>query len=227
MSKNVEVFSITTTLPSKNLNPIENISYYLLKLFYCLSINFYYIFAKRNKMKKETKFTWNLIKLFCWLIFAGLSVQTGALLFNYIYSIFKPIAAENLYLGLNLSSIYNQSFYLYSCLFSLIIGISFMKAYTFYLVLSLFKILNLQKPFSIEVSNIISKISYLGFGVGLSGYIATKYTLQLSKKGYFVDEVSNFWNDSFAYLMLSAILFVISLIFKKGIELQNEIDLTV
>ena len=110
MSKNVEVFSITTTLPSKNLNPIENIFYYLLKLFYCLSINFYYIFAKRNKMKKETKFTWNLIKLFCWLIFAGLSVQTGALLFNYIYSIFKPIAAENLYLGLNLSSIYNQSF---------------------------------------------------------------------------------------------------------------------
>lgn len=178
-------------------------------------------------MKKETKFTWNLIKLICWFIFAGLCVQTGALVFNYVYSIFNPIATKNLYLGLNLSSFYNQSFYLYCCLFSLIISISFIKAYTFYQVLYLFKILNLEKPFSVAVSKIISKISYLGFGVGLLSYIATKFTIQLLKKGYIVEEVTNFWDDRFAYLMLSAILFVIALIFKKGIELQNEIDLTV
>lgn len=178
-------------------------------------------------MKKETKFTWNLIKLFCWLIFAGLCVQTGTLIFNYIYSIFKPIATENLYLGLNLKAIYNQSFYAYSCLFSLIIGVSFIKSYIFYLVLKLFKILNFEKPFSVSVANIISKISYLGFGVGMISYIATKYNHQLIKKGFDTGDASNFWNDSFAYLMLSAILFVIALIFDKGIELQNENDLTI
>jgi len=47
------------------------------------------------------------------------------------------------------------------------------------------------------------------------------------EKGYNIDLIERYWNDGGAYLMMSAILFVIALIFKKGIELQNENDLTV
>jgi hypothetical protein len=39
--------------------------------------------------------------------------------------------------------------------------------------------------------------------------------------------MERFWNDSGAYLMMSAVLFVVSLVFRKGLELQNETDLTV
>jgi hypothetical protein len=42
-----------------------------------------------------------------------------------------------------------------------------------------------------------------------------------------VSHVEKYWSDTAAFLMMAAILFIISQVFKKGIELQNENDLTV
>ena len=47
------------------------------------------------------------------------------------------------------------------------------------------------------------------------------------QNGYEVSHVEKYWNDTAAFLMMAAILFIISQVFKKGIELQNENDLTV
>lgn len=178
-------------------------------------------------MTKSNDFIWNAIQVICWFIFAGLCVQTGALLFNYIYSLFRPIATNNLHLGLDLSVIYEQSITIYSVLFSLVIAISTLKAVVFYFVLRLFKKLKLVKPFTETVSALISNISYYAFSVGVLSYVAHQFTKNLSHKGYDVNVISRYWNDNDAYLMMAAILFVIALIFRKGIELQNESELTV
>jgi len=178
-------------------------------------------------MSTKNNFIWNAIQIICWIIFAGLCVQTGALLFNFIYSLFKPIATHNLHLGLDLSSIYTQNITNYVFLFSFIIAISTIKAVVFYFVLKLFTKLKLVKPFTETVSAYISTISYYAFSVGIVSHIAHHFTKHLIHKGYDVNTVERYWNDSTAYLMLSAILFVIALIFQKGIELQNENDLTV
>lgn len=178
-------------------------------------------------MSKRNDLIWKAIQTICWLIFAGYCVQTGALLFNYIFSLFKPVATHNLHLGLDLSELHHKIKAIYTLVFAVIIAISALKGYVFYLVLKLFKTLNLVKPFSEKVSTFILKITNYAFAIGLISVIAQNFVNRLSDKGYETGLAERYWNDGGAYLMMSAILFVIALIFKKGIELQNENDLTV
>lgn len=197
---------------------------------YCLLINIcFYLHRnlKSNQMSIKIKFLWNALNVASWIIFLGFCIQTGALIFNYIFSLYKPIATQNLHLGLNLSEIYEQSKFLYTSLFSLVIVLSAIKAHLFFLVVKIFMKMNLVKPFSEEMSKYISKIGYYALSIGLLGYIAYQYSKGLIRKGYNVDAIDYYWNDSDAFLLMSAILFVIAMIFRKGIELQNENELTV
>lgn len=178
-------------------------------------------------MTKKNDFIWKTIQFISWIIFAGYCVQTGALLFNFIYSLFRPVATKNLYLGLNLSAVYDKSIIVYTNVFTFIIFLSALKACVFYFVIKIFKKLNLVRPFSDEVAGLISKISYYAFAIGIIGAIAHEVTKRLIQKGYEAGVAERFWDDNFAYLMMAAIVFVISLIFKKGIELQKEQELTV
>ncbi len=178
-------------------------------------------------MSKRNNFIWKGIQVICWLIFFGYCIETGTLLFNYIFSLFKPIATNNLHLGLDLSELYLKSNSIYTFVFTLMVVISALKAYIFFIALKLFKTLNITKPFSENVSAIITKISYTTFSIGIISIIAQEVANQLSDKGYNVGLVERYWNDGGGYLAMTAILFAIALIFKKGIELQNENDLTV
>lgn len=45
--------------------------------------------------------------------------------------------------------------------------------------------------------------------------------------GYKVSHIEAYWADIASFLMMAAIVFVISQIFNKGLEIQNENDLTV
>lgn len=178
-------------------------------------------------MATKNDFIWKLLHVISWLIFIGFCIQTGILLFNYIYSLFNPIATHNLDSGLNLSKIYAQSKLLYSILFLLVVLLFALKAIVFYYVLRMFKVLNLSKPFSLEVSQLISKISYYAFSAGIVGFIAHLFAKVLMKRGYEVDVIERYWDDTGAFMLMSAVVFIIATIFKKGIELQNENDLTV
>lgn len=178
-------------------------------------------------MSKRNNFIWKGIQVICWLIFFGYCIQTGALIFNYVFSLFKPIATHNLHLGLDLSELYLKSKSIYTFVFALIVAISALKAYIFFISLKFFKTLNTIKPFSENVSTIITKITYFTFSIGIISIIAQEVANQLSDKGYNVGLVERYWNDGGGYLVMTVILFVIAFIFKKGIELQNENDLTV
>ncbi len=178
-------------------------------------------------MTKKENFIWKFLQVVSWIIFIGFCIQTGTLIFNFIYSLFRPIATHDLYLKLNLSELYERHFFYYVALFSLAISISGISAWLFYLVIKLFDKINLMKPFSEAVADHISKLSYYSFSIGLLGAIALSFSRGLTKKGYEVSTIDRFWEDNNTFLMMSAIIFIISLIFKRGIELQKENDLTV
>lgn len=192
-------------------------------MFYLCDINF----NSLNDMSKRNNFIWKGIQVICWLIFLGYCIQTGTLLFNYIFSLFKPIATHNLHLGLDLSELYLKSKPIYTFVFTLMVVISTLKAYIFFIALKLFKTLNITKPFSENVSAIITKITYFTFSIGIISIITQEFVNQLSDKGYNMGLVERYWNDGGAYLVMAAILFAITFIFKKGIEIQIENDLTV
>ena len=167
------------------------------------------------------------LQIVAWLIFVGLCIEAGALLVNFCFSIYKPEIVKNLYQKLDLSELYQRSKWVYFGVYSFILFISFLKAHLFYIVIKLVHKLDLAKPFSQFVSEKISQISYYTLSIGIISYIAKGVTRNMQHHGFDIDNLNRFWADSQAFILMAAILYVIAAIFKKGIELQNENDLTV
>jgi hypothetical protein len=102
-----------------------------------------------------------------------------------------------------------------------------MKAVLFYVVSMLVSQIDLSKPFNSYVSRQISKISYYTLSIGLLSYIARESARYLQHDGYVIGTLNQFWADSQAFILMAAVIYVIATIFKKGVEIQNENDLTV
>lgn len=176
-------------------------------------------------MSKRTDFILKALNVTSWIIFIGLCIESGALIFNFAYSIYKPIVAHNIYKDLDLSDLQAKSFTHFIGVMSFIVVISILKAYLFYLVVKIFMKLNLVKPFSAEIASLIENISFEVLSIAIVGAVARQYTKSLINSGY---EISlEYWNDTRAFLIMAATIYVIAQVFKKGIELQNENDLTV
>lgn len=178
-------------------------------------------------MTKKNDFILKALNVASWIIFVGLCIEAGALIFNFILTLFKPIATHNIYNGLDLSEMYENQFAHFIGVLSFVVVLSLLKAYLFYLVVKIFMKLNLVKPFDVEIAKLIEKISFEAFAIAIVSIVAHQYTKMLIQSGYEVSHVEKYWNDTAAFLMMAAIIFVISQVFKKGIELQNENDLTV
>lgn len=178
-------------------------------------------------MSKANNIIFKGLHIVVWIIFVGLCIEAGVLIVNFIYSVFKPVVVSNLYNMLDLSSVYQQSKWVYFNMFSFVIVISVLKAALFYILIQLLLKLDLSNPFSSFASKKITQISYYTFSIGILSFIARQTTKNLSHRGYEIDQLGHFWVDSQAFILMSAVIYVIATIFKKGIELQNESDLTV
>tara|TARA_R110002072_G_scaffold7503_2_gene40806 strand:- start:604510 stop:605034 length:525 start_codon:yes stop_codon:yes gene_type:complete len=163
------------------------------------------------------------MKIVFWIIFIGLLIQSGALLVTYIISLNTPDAAQNLYLGLDLSELYAANRWHYTSFLSFLIIIGAMKAYLAFLVVQTLTKIDLEKPFSVYVSDRISKISHNALSIGFVSLIAQAHTKYLAKSVIALDYN---WQAA-QFLFLAAIIYIISKIFKKGIELQAENELTI
>ena len=168
-----------------------------------------------------------VLHVIAWLIFVGLSVEAGALIVNFIFHLYKPEFVRNLYQQLDLTEMYNHSRGVFYSTYSLILFISVLKAYLFYIVVVLMHKIDLSNPFSSFVSQQIIKIAYYTFSIGLLSYIARQSVKNLQHHGFNIDNLNGFWVDSQAFILMAAVIYVIAIIFKKGVELQNESDFTV
>lgn len=178
-------------------------------------------------MKKMDNIVFKGLFVVAWIIFVGLSIEAGAIIVNFVFSIFKPEFVGKLYQKLDLSALYRQSQMSFYTIYSFIIVIAVLKAHLFYLVVEMMHKLDLNKPFNNLVSKQITKISYLTFSIGLLSYVAQETVGRIIRKGYEVGSLHQFWTDSQAFILMAAVIYVISVIFSRGIELQNENDLTV
>lgn len=87
--------------------------------------------------------------------------------------------------------------------------------------------MDMKKPFSTFVSKQILKVSYLTLSIGIIGYLAKKITSRVNHYGFSTDHLDQFWVDSQAFILMGAVVYIIAVIFKKGVDIQNENDLTV
>ena len=87
--------------------------------------------------------------------------------------------------------------------------------------------MDLSKPFNSFVARQISQISYYTLSIGLLSYIARQLVKNLMHHGFVPDNLNQFWADSQAFILMGAVIYIIATIFKKGVDIQNENDLTV
>jgi len=178
-------------------------------------------------MSKTNNFVFKSLKIVAWVIFVGLCIEAGGLIVNFIFSLYKPEFVQNLYQKLDLSEMYNRNKLAFYGMYSFIVVISVLKAYLFYIVIRLVSKFNLSKPFNSFVSDHITQISYYTFSIGLLSYIARQSAKNLLHHGFVTDNLNQFWADSQAFILMAAVVYIIATIFKKGIDIQNENDLTI
>ncbi len=178
-------------------------------------------------MSQRNNFVFKGLHIVAWIIFIGLCIEAGGLVVNFVFSLYKPEFVQNLYQKLDLSQMYSLSKWAFFGMYSFVLIISLLKAYLFYSVIMLISKLNLSKPFNSYVANQISKISYYTLSIGLVSYIARQSAKNLLHRGFEIDMLNQYWSDSQAFILMAAVIYVISTIVSRGVEIQNENDLTV
>ncbi|KFC19248.1 DUF2975 domain-containing protein [Chryseobacterium sp. FH1] len=176
----------------------------------------------------STKQILSILNVLAWIAFIGLCIKTGTLMFNLIFGLFmSPDGLKDFYLIINLSDLAKSNPTEYLSLMSLLIFVSGLQAYLFFLTTRLFEKINLENPFTEVVSRLILRISYTAFEIGILSIITQNYAERLLKKGLFLPDINEFVNSSAEFIFLAGIIYIIAQIFKRGIELQNENDLTI
>lgn len=167
------------------------------------------------------------LKIVTWIIFVGLSIEAGGLLVNFFFSLYKPEFIHNLYKTLDLSDLYQSSKWSFFSMYSFILFIAILKVLLFYKMIVLVTKINLSKPFNRFVSKQILQISYYTLSIGLFSYIAKQTAKNLQHHGFNIDTLGQFWSDSKAFILMAAVIYIIAIIFSKGVEYQEELEETV
>ena len=174
-------------------------------------------------MKNRTEQILLVMHVLAWIVFFGLIIKAGAIIVSYVVSTSNAEGAKNLYRGMNLFAVRQFSFWQYTTLVSFMVAILFLKANIAYLVTRVLSKIKMTSPFTIEISKLLEKISYTIFGTWLVVMLYNGHTTWLAKRIDGMEE--KFISGEF--ILLAGVVFVISQIFKKGVELQTESELTV
>ncbi|MBO9637712.1 MAG: DUF2975 domain-containing protein [Siphonobacter aquaeclarae] len=182
-------------------------------------------------MKITTKQVLTLLLILTWVIFIGVCIEAGGVLFSAFYTLFiNSVNAENFWVGNDLTELYALDRG-YFAVEALLIGIaSTLKAVMFYLILSMLysKKLRISQPFSREMRRFILRLSGLTLGIGVFTGWGVRYTAWLAGKGISMPDTQQLHlGGADVWVFMAVILLIIAEIFKRGIEMQAENELTI
>jgi hypothetical protein len=183
------------------------------------------------ELKINTQQVLKILLVVAWIIFIGLSIEAGGILFNAFYVLmYRPEGAKNIWQMVDLSALYQYDRGNFTALMVLIIIVSVMKASLFYMIVKILheRKLNMAKPFNAEVGRFIFNICYLSLGIGFFSWRGAEYAKWITKQGVFMPGLESLrLSGADVWLFMGVTLFVIAQVFKRGIEIQTENDLTV
>ena len=172
----------------------------------------------------------NVLHILAWIIFIGLLFQAGSLIVYTICTLtLDPENIQKMWQVVELSNLHSFDPGYFIIETSLIITASVMEALLFYLIVKILhdKKLNMSQPFSKEIGRFIFNLSYLALGIGLTSNCAVGYAQWFVTQGVQMPDVQYLHiGGGDVWLFMSVILFVIAQIFKRGIEIQAENELT-
>ena len=173
------------------------------------------------KVKTETVFA--VLNVLVWIVFIGLLFETAAILVSYLVCLLKPEAARNMNQSFSFLKLRYSSLPTFSIEVFLLLAIAGLKSFTAYLILKIFNKLKLSNPFEFNIARLMESVSYFIFAIWILSVVATMC------KELIVDHIFQLRVSavSFESLFLAGIIFIFARIFKKGVEIQSENELTV
>ena len=179
-------------------------------------------------MKTKSTYVLKFLNVIAWIVFVGLCIKAGALLYSFWISMhLNEIAAKNLYMGLNLFELKAVNGVGYAALVIGIVAIVIAQALLFYTVIQIFRKINFISPFHESISKLIKKMALYSVIIGLLSVFAMAYSEQFGDKGMFFPHLSEHIGQGRAFLFFSGILYFIYQLFLRGIALQQENELTI
>jgi hypothetical protein len=182
-------------------------------------------------MKLSTKFILKILYVVAWVIFVGVCIEAGGLIVNAVSTILlNPVGAKHFWQQVDLSDLYYHDRGYYVVETSMMCIVAVMKACMFYLIIKILhaKNLDIAKPFSKELGRFIFRISYLALMIGLFCLGGVKYAAWFVIQGVKMPDIQYLrLGGADVWLFMGVSLFVIGQIFKRGIEIQSENELTV
>ncbi len=159
-----------------------------------------------------------------WIVYIGLLIKAGTYLFEYLMVIFVPgFNTEELsWHNINFPELYEFSFIHYSVVVFFMIIITGVKAYAVSEVTDLLKEKTLSAPFRPYVAGILMRICYALCAVGIIALLHNLHNNWLRAHNAGLKG----WDDA-DWLYAAGLVYIIASVFKRGIVLQTENDLTV
>jgi hypothetical protein len=203
---------------------------------YLLFINKYLLLLSRilkldkMELKITTKQILRILLILSWIIFIGLCIEAGAFIVNAFFVIANPAVSAHLWRQVDLSALFKYDQGHFFAVIILMTIVAVLKACLFFLIITILhdKDLDMTRPFSKKVGRFILNVSYLALGIGLFSWWGVKYAGWLVKQAVVMPEAESLrLGGADVWLFMSVTLFVIAQIFKRGIEIQTENELTV
>lgn len=181
-------------------------------------------------MKTQTEKILNILRIIAWIGYIGSLVILGTLLILGFFTFLEPdlfikILIKTKINSVTLLQLRKQYQFHYFCYISLfIIGI-----FCIVKIWELSKIalttINLKHPFTFTIAKILERIAFYMFCIWILSIIGNIYNLYLEH--LFAVNIRLSISLEFSYLFGAGIIYLISQIFKRGVELQEENELTV
>lgn len=182
-------------------------------------------------MKITTAQMLKILYVLSWILFIGICVEAGGFIFKAFFTLFRnPADAGYFWEEIDMSALYKYDagyFYVETFFMSLV---AVMKAFLFYLIVEILhdKKLNMSSPFNREIGRFIFNISYLSLFIGGFSHWGAKYAKWFIEQGVSMPDIEYLrLGGADVWLFMGVTLFVIAQIFKRGIEIQEENELTV
>jgi len=179
------------------------------------------------EIKISTRQVLRILYILSWILFIGLCVEAGSFFFNAFYTtVINPAAAD--YFGLTDLYAHDQGRFLVQLLLMSIAGV--LKALLFFLIVKILmdKKLNVAQPFNKEMWHFLRNLSWLALGIGLFSSWGAAYRDWLLQEGVPMPDAERLHIDGASVWIFMGVTFiVIAQLFKRGIEIQSENELTI
>jgi hypothetical protein len=176
-------------------------------------------------MKTKTEKILSVLLILAWMGMIGYAINFGSQVICFIVSFTNPAASKKIPgISQNLLNLLQYNFLFYELAMCFAITLSAMFVYLWYQVTMLLSNLNIKSPFTFEVSKKLEKIGYWLFAIWIVGFIGENFINWLSKDMGEQLQIITIGNE---FVFTAGIVYIISQIFKRGIEIQEENEQTI